>query len=597
MDVDSTNTSGMPLIWFAVLFQSRSDGGVMVKYLLSQGAKGLTTKNKWGMTVMHLVATARPSQSIPTMQFLHHDFGLQLDARDHFSSTPLHWAVLHGHLETVQWLCDNSCFSKSPISWAADWQAVFTELANLRLIRPEHKGALRNWRVRGLTKFVSSLTPLGVAVLHNHESIARYLMGIGPEHLEGVRRGDYLDMPCSRSKRHALFADGSTDLLLVAKTWPQLLVPVLDVFCATGESEIPRMSERHTTFTLHPGSGWVERKYDVRLLYGLPELPTSRTPLSILLSTGYTPLFDTNIIQLIVSLKWTIFGAHFYIWELFRYGLMVVTWVLGFVIYYEPSSNREDVNLGSVMRWTCWVLTAYNLFIEEGSELLHSHSKRAYFMSGWNIQSLTADFLTLALLPIYLVEESHKADVARRLLTAPAALALMLRSMEFLSIWRPTGIFLAVIRTMIVDTLYWSMLFLMFILSFTMAFFGLLDGEEGFTSFGESFVTTFVMSQGDINLPFSEDQGGIEVMASALLLLFILLCSILFINLLIAILTTSYDSVSKAAEAQALMNRAETLLKWESTMNLSKRRAMYSRVSLRCAAIGILRAYVDKSML
>lgn len=50
-------------------------------------------------------------------------------------------------------------------------------MKQIRLVRPEHEGAARSWRMRGLQKSARSVTPLGVAVLHNHEHIAKWLMG------------------------------------------------------------------------------------------------------------------------------------------------------------------------------------------------------------------------------------------------------------------------------------------------------------------------------------------------------------------------------------------------------------------------------------
>lgn len=51
------------------------------------------------------------------------------------------------------------------------------QMQNIRLVKPEHMGAARSWRIRGLQKSARSLTPLGVSVLHNHEHIAKWLMG------------------------------------------------------------------------------------------------------------------------------------------------------------------------------------------------------------------------------------------------------------------------------------------------------------------------------------------------------------------------------------------------------------------------------------
>lgn len=50
----------------------------------------------------------------------------------------------------------------------------------------------------------------------------------------------------------------------------------------------------------------------------------------------------------------------------------------------------------------------------------------------------------------------------RRILTAPAALLLFTRFMEHLAVWRSTGVFIAVIRMIVIDTLGWAVLFILF---------------------------------------------------------------------------------------------------------------------------------------
>ena len=62
----------------------------------------------------------------------------------------------------------------------ANWAWMFREMQGLQIIRPEHLGAVRQWRALGLDKFATAVTPLGVAVLHNHEEIAKWLMGHDP---------------------------------------------------------------------------------------------------------------------------------------------------------------------------------------------------------------------------------------------------------------------------------------------------------------------------------------------------------------------------------------------------------------------------------
>lgn len=53
------------------------------------------------------------------------------------------------------------------------------------------------------------------------------------------------------------------------------------------------------------------------------------------------------------------------------------------------------------------------------------------------------------------------ASQARRMMTAPASLLLYTRFMEHLAIWKSTGVFIAVIRMVLVDTASWAVLFIL----------------------------------------------------------------------------------------------------------------------------------------
>ncbi|CAN0477891.1 unnamed protein product, partial [Ectocarpus sp. 8 AP-2014] len=39
-------------------------------------------------------------------RYLVEELGLSLTEKDDFGSQPLHWAVLHGHLDTVRWISE-----------------------------------------------------------------------------------------------------------------------------------------------------------------------------------------------------------------------------------------------------------------------------------------------------------------------------------------------------------------------------------------------------------------------------------------------------------------------------------------------------------
>ncbi|CBJ28918.1 Ankyrin Repeat Transient Receptor Potential Channel [Ectocarpus siliculosus] len=614
MDVNLKNAMGMPVVWFSVAFMQRGDSGVMLRYLLQKGAD-IHIKSRVGQTMLFLLVSSRGKEAIPMLKYLVEELGLSLTEKDDFGSQPLHWAVLHGHLDTVRWISE---YTKYPAT-RANWAKAFEKMQKIRLVKPEHMGAARSWRIRGLQKSARSLTPLGVAVLHNHEHIARWLMGYGTE-------GQH----CISCKRNNIFKEENRDLALVAKTWPELLPEVLRGF----QHDMKAQKYSWDTDEKRPvaPTGWSERTYDIKLLYGLPEVASSRSPLSILLQTGHTSLFEVKVVQMVVALKWSVFGhrptrlgaarpsthvwwivmgcfppvaeskalsgimynrtiSRYYVWELGRYLVLSASFIMGFTIWAEvpnwagpidSDDDRGQVMGATISRLLCWTLTLYNLVVEEGRELAASKSMRKYLEGGWNLQSVTAYVLVLAMIPVFRpwgdgrdwMEDEFEyssAGLIRRVMTAPAALFLFLRLMEHLAVWKSTGIFIAVIRMVIVGTASWSVLFGLFQMAFALSFYSLLDGNEGFETIWASMVSIFVMSLGEFSLPFS-DNMTLHVMAMLMLVVFMLIVAIVYLNLLVAMMTSGYTEMEKGATAQATMDRAAALVKWEGIMSDKTRR-------------------------
>ncbi|CAM9781145.1 unnamed protein product [Ascophyllum nodosum] len=579
MDVNLVN-SGIPLVWYSVLNAQKEDSGVMLRYLLQRGAD-IKAKSNLGQNVLFLVAYSRGKEAIPTLKYLVETYGLSLTEQDNFGSEPIHWAVLHGHLDTVQWI---SLYTRYR-STRADWAGVFQKIENIGLVRPEHMGAMRSWRIRGLQKSASSLTPLGVAVLHNHEDIARWLMGLRSE-----------DPACIVRKRDNLFREENRDLALVAKIWPELLPEVLQGFEV--EDNRPKSSWDTDDKRAMTPTGWSEKIYDLKLLYGHPEVPANRSPLMIFLGAGYPPLFDVKVVQMVVALKWSLFGQRCYLWELLRFSALSLTFILGFIIWgdssnwdghVEPGDHPLPVIGGSICRVVSWVITLYNLLVEEGRELKASKSIRKYLLEDWNLQSVVAYMLVLVLVAVFRPWSYHVdwgsiengptyIDIIRRLLTAPAALILFTRCMEHLAVWKSTGIFIAVMRMVFVDTASWAIIFVMLEMGFALAFLALLKGSDGYNTLFQSMVEVFRMSMGDISLPFSDD-ATLDVVATLMFVCFMLTVTVVYLNLLVALMTSGYTKVKNRAAAQATMNRASALVKWEGIISDRERRKAFDNVA------------------
>lgn len=60
-------------------------------------------------------------------RYLVEEHGLSLVERDMFGSQPLHWAVLYGHLDTVQWISRRTMYGGARADWLGAFQKVMIE--------------------------------------------------------------------------------------------------------------------------------------------------------------------------------------------------------------------------------------------------------------------------------------------------------------------------------------------------------------------------------------------------------------------------------------------------------------------------------------
>ena len=90
-------------------------------------AKAMRPKD--GSTLCRLRPSARLGtstqlQRIDAIRYLVEELGLSLTDRDNFGSQPLHWAALHGHLDTVRWISEYTKYPAARANWAKAFEKV-----------------------------------------------------------------------------------------------------------------------------------------------------------------------------------------------------------------------------------------------------------------------------------------------------------------------------------------------------------------------------------------------------------------------------------------------------------------------------------------
>ncbi|GMH76303.1 hypothetical protein TrLO_g11620 [Triparma laevis f. longispina] len=550
VDINSKNSMGFPLVIFAISSYGKDDGGEILRYMHEELGADMQILNEFGQNVLFF-AVANYRNCISYIDYFVDVCDLDPKNVDKFNCSLLHWATLHGNLEAIKYIYQRGWHIHS----RAHWGKLLGLYSSLGFLPPEVTQAKNGWRSRGLLKYANSASPLGVAILHNNGKLAKYMMGLGST-----------NMQCS--KRQQIFADNCADLEMVALTWPDLLPDVLDSFQIdlTGSGN---MESSYSRELAKSAGGFKEELYDIVDVLGDPNQPMNRTPLAILSRTNNPEVFDSPIVKLIIALKWETFGRRTYLRYKIPYLLLLMFFWVGFMFDNEGC------------RWGSYVLSLYCLIVEEFSELYHE-GLHEYIASAWNYMSFPAycgilycglyeDILDAANVSH---DKDQHDDAFNKIVLSLSAFALILRCLEFLSILQTTSLFVVTVRLLVLDIATWATLFILFIFAFASAFHLMIPENEGFVTQKESYITVFRMSIGDFDYPFSDDEA-LDSCATGLWIFYTFLVHLLYLNVLIAMMSKSFETVESAAGGMSSLALAKSLVTWESTLPAFKRKYYY----------------------
>lgn len=168
---------------------------------------------------------------------------------------------------------------------------------------------------------------------------------------------------------------------------------------------------------------------------------------------------------------------------------------------------------------------------------------------------------------------------------------LAFRGFEFLALVRFSSRFVHMLRLVVGDILKWLTIFVFFWVAFAVNFHVLLCNQPTGNQFDDIFrslITTFFISIGEVNLPFIDDvnggilsgtnEGYIEAGAEILSFLMVFTVMICYLNILIAMMSTSYDKANAEADVQSYKSTAVALLRWETKLSCCSRKRFYYQV-------------------
>ncbi|KAG3140699.1 hypothetical protein PI126_g15865 [Phytophthora idaei] len=126
------------------------------------------------------------------------------------------------------------------------------------------------------------------------------------------------------------------------------------------------------------------------------------------------------------------------------------------------------------------------------------------------------------------------------------------------------------------DIYRFFLLYSVFLLGFSGAFYLLLGGTSGYETFTTSFITVYLMLYGQLTYDnFKAAKGYTWYTSNFLLLVHLLSAVVVLLNILIAMMATTYAEVWDAAEAEALQSHAQAIVRLEKALTPKVRREKY----------------------
>lgn len=630
---DSLASCRALIVYFSKLAKTKDDDETVdlnfVDSLLQNGAD-INFSDKHGQTCLHEISRGwHPDVAKFALQH-----GADVNRADGHGRTPLHLAAAVDYDDMVEFLVHNGANLgaktkgelQTPMHYAAKNNAAASLKAMLRL------GAHINDRD------YKRRTPLFVAAETARADAARFLIEQGaPAGVYDVSGTPCLSLMIEKMPQIAIDAVEQFHLLDRAFRKHYYYLSYLErdpKFLANPIPESKREQkeqkerEKEEKKLMKEAGGKVKKK----------EKTYAKTPLEVIVQYNQLDLVMHPVFQRILHVKWNMF-AKWGAWWLVSINLAyTLIWtILGILIprdrkYYSPiSSNWWRL----VLELIGVVLTGYFIFMEISQlrltekvhnrwrqwrtrhvekDLQYCHPRwpeekkyleselaqirtfqRTYFREPWNIFEWIAYFVVLTLVLTRIMSSASNNKTAEEIHPRIYALGLIviwLRFMRSCRAFRSLGPFIAILGSVIADTMKFAFLFFEFFIPYTVGFWILFGGPLHGKKMGEeakdwekfndlTFSVWSMTLMGDFNW------DGLVIidrlMAQILCGSYFALAGVVCMNLYIALLSDTFARVYAQAQANAVMQQAQTVIMLEGKLKKEKKLKFGHEIQDECS--------------
>jgi hypothetical protein len=304
------------------------------------------------------------------------------------------------------------------------------------------------------------------------------------------------------------------------------------------------------------------KKFPEFLIAPFPNLAQSNL-LATLVKANATDVFDTITVRALVDYKWK-FAKTGYICELLVYLLFLLSLSVFSVAYQQLDENERKIaslfnfdtptiSTTTIFGIIALVLSPILTIIQEGLQI--SNMGKSYFKDFWNYLDLTSIFLSITLASLVATDQHASAQVVM-------GIALYLRWFGFLFYFQAfsgTGKLIRMIIQITIDIRYLLLILVLSILAASFAFNALqpVSTEQQLNSFLFNFFNILILNNGyePDELVYS-GYAGIKMVLYIISMIFV---PIILLNLLIALMSDSFENIQDRAFVELNMLRAKII--------------------------------------
>ncbi|XP_052808936.1 transient receptor potential cation channel subfamily A member 1 homolog [Mya arenaria] len=570
-DLDSKNEEEQTPLHLAAKFGRTN----IVRELVTQDKNSVNDEDESSNTALHLAALAGHAKVAEVLL----EFGADVAARNVSMWTPLDCAAAKGWMKTAKVLLE----ADSPIDPMDKAKTTPLHLA-ARYGHVEVINLLLDWDADVEQRDSDGNNCLDLAIDHNNSNVATAI--IKSDYWHEALRNHTLDLITNRH---------DTPMRKLIRKMPDVAEEAFNR-CMEGNKENMESPNYSITFNyeflddLYSMLSWSEKgtsdsgssdgslydDEDHLTKKALPYTTDSGTfkknhPLMIMVNTKREDLLAHPLVTALLRYKWTKFGRTFYYINFFVYAIFL-TFLTGYVVSTDApyminvseitgtTSGGSDCQrlsdsgkykqdwFSKIGKYAIIVLAAWNVL----RELLQIYQAKLNYVSWENlIEWVTYVTSLLFVIDFEACQQSTGYRTRWQWNIGTAAIFLAwINLVLFAQKFPRFGIYVVMFKDILKTFIQFFVVFFLFIIAFALAFYCLLQNQPAFGSVWKSLIKTSVMMIGEFEYDgiYVEGEVFYKVLAYILFVVFMVVMSIIIMNLLVGLAVDNIKEVQEQAE-------------------------------------------------